>query len=786
VTAATGVTGTRAGSSAAPTRYSVAGGCYEVLRSGRSIAPDAGPFTLQAAALGRYLLYGVHRDFVADGGSGAIAPAPKPSPDAEWTLDGDAAHGFMLTNAGTGTWLTDISLRPTTGCAAFPEAEIGSTGNTFKGAGPSGEVNGTIDAHTHVTAFEFIGGDFHCGRSWHPYGISYALPDCAPINQGVNRAFQDFVDYGAPVKPHDTRGWPTFRDWPGPQRLAEEGDYYTGVKRAWQAGLRVFVTQLVDNEALCSLMTIRHNPCNDMAGVHIQARALRDLQDYIDAQSGGPGKGFFRIVTDPFQARRVINAGKLAVVEGIEVSRIFGCGEHFGVPECDRAKVDAGLKEIRDLGVRTFFPVHKFDNAFGGTKMDSGETGAVVNAGNHLETGQFWDVKTCTGHEHDNPQLTAPVDGLTQLLNGPLHPLLPTGALPVYPPTPHCNTRGLTSLGSYLIEQMIRQHLIVELDHMDALTADQALAIIQAHRYSGVISAHSWDSPEENVGIYNVGGFVTPGAGSSPTAFVAEWRADSKIRDPRYYAGTGFGYGADMNGLATQAQPTNAHPIPYPFKSFDGRVTFARERWGKRVFDLNTDGLANYGMYPDWLQELQVLAGRPIVADMFRGAEAYLQMWERASGVPATTCRPASERFSPAGLGAIRLGMASARLLLGAGQPSARPGNVYSYCVAGSGNAGASVKAVFTRRGTVGLVVSTAAGDRAGAISAGVPAALLGTTRAWSGGTAVWVGPSLRGGARYIYGVAGGRVRYVAVLASRAIGARAGTLRGYLRAAGVA
>ena len=32
---------------------------------------------------------------------------------------------------------------------------------------------------------------------------------------------------------------------------------------------------------------------------------MRELQDYIDAQNGGPGKGLFRIVTDPFEARRV-------------------------------------------------------------------------------------------------------------------------------------------------------------------------------------------------------------------------------------------------------------------------------------------------------------------------------------------------------------------------------------------------------------------------------------------------------------------------------------------------
>ena len=57
---------------------------------------------------------------------------------------------------------------------------------------------------------------------------------------------------------------------------------------------------------------------------------------------------------------------------------------------------------------------------------------------------------------------------------------------------------------------MIQQHFIVELDHMDAKTADQTLAMLEANHYSGVISAHSWDSPQENLRIYKLGGFMTP------------------------------------------------------------------------------------------------------------------------------------------------------------------------------------------------------------------------------------------------------------------------------------
>ena len=40
------------------------------------------------------------------------------------------------------------------------------------------------------------------------------------------------------------------------------------------------------------------------------------------------------------------------------------------------------------------------------------------------------------------------------------------GQLPVYPPGPHCNPKGLTPLGEHLIRSMMRKGMIVETDHM--------------------------------------------------------------------------------------------------------------------------------------------------------------------------------------------------------------------------------------------------------------------------------------------------------------------------------
>ena len=767
----------------AQTRYSLVHGCYSLSSPSRgtTIAAGVGPFTMQAAALGVYLLYGPRGDYLTSDGLGDLAATSTPGTAAEWTVDGSSAQGFTMTNAGTGTRLP-VAFVPATGCAPYPEAQVDAVGTSFSSASPEADVLGTVEGHAHVTAFEFLGGDWHCGRPWSPFGVEYALPaSCAADEQGTNGAFESFMDFGGVTRPGDMHGWPTFVDWPSPTALAEEGDYYTGIERAWKAGVRLMVTDLVDNEALCSLMTTSHNPCNDMDAVKIQSGDLYALQDYIDAQSGGPGMGWFRIVTDPFQARRVISEGKLAVIEGIEVSRIFGCGEVNDVPQCDDSQIDAGLKEVHDLGVRTFFPIHEFDNAFGGTKMIAGELGAVVNAGNRDETGSFWTLAPCPAQDQDATQISVPSGGtLGGLVNGPLASLLHGSPLPVYGDGPQCNVRGITDLGTYLINRMISDHFLIQLDHMDSATATAALAIASAHHYSGVISAHCCSSPQLFQGIYDTGGFISPPA-EPAAAFVATWKADKAVSDPRYHFG--FGWGSDMNGLADQPGPAAGTPISYPFTSYDGKVTFTQEQWGDRTFDLNSDGVANYGMYADWLHDLQAVGGNQLMADMFQGAEAYLETWERADGVPAMSCLPA-QGFSASGLGrALRLGDTSEAALFRAGQPQSRPGRSYRYCVrAGPGN-GARMASVFNPAGHVALIAGTARGDRANGIGVGASLARVkrGATRRASG---LWVGRRLARGARYVYVVRGNRVRSVAVAAAPELRRVAG-LRADLRAAGL-
>lgn len=228
---------------------------------------------------------------------------------------------------------------------------------------------------------------------------------------------------------------------------------------------------------------------------------------------------------------------------------------------------------------------------------------------------------------------------------------------------------------------MIDRGLMIEVDHMSAKSASRALALAEARDYSGVLSSHSWMDQHLRSRVYGLGGFIEP-ITTSPESFIEEWRQLRAVADPRFRFGIGFG--ADANGFHSQPPARGADkpdPVTYPFKSLDGRVTFDRQVSGQRVYDVNVDGVAHYGLYPDWMEQLRLLAGKPIADDLMSGAEAYLETWERAIGVPAGSCLAAPKRLSRTGFGPLRLGRSVERTLFAAGQPRRRVGRSFHYCL---------------------------------------------------------------------------------------------------------
>jgi hypothetical protein len=156
--------------------------------------------------------------------------------------------------------------------------------------------------------------------------------------------------------------------------------------------------------------------------------------------------------------------------------------------------------------------------------------------------------------------------------------------------------------------------------------------------------------------------------------------------------------------------------------------------------------MAHYGLFPDWVEDLRLLAGQEVVDDLGRGAEAYLQMWERAVGVPPTRCEPRRARATRRGLGRVRLRASATALLRRAGQPRARAGRTWRWC---------RVTARLTRGGKVSWVRSTSPRHRA--LGARPGRRLPGAARRRTHRVAAGV----RGRGAIRIGVRAGRVRWV-------------------------
>ena len=647
----------------------------------------------------------------ASGRGESVVAAPAPGPLADWEIHGagDGSFTFLLPETGQSLVVGDggtldlaegdgsaFFLELASGCAEWPEVEVNIDGPVIGGETAIQEVRGYLDAHLHMMAFEFLGGRARCGRPWHPYGVEYALVDCPDHEPGGHGAvLEDVLNKFRtnPVTGHNTDGWPTFEGWPTYWGYTHEQVYYKWMERAWRGGLRMFTNLLVDNNQLCKIYPYKRHNCNEMDGVRRQAQRIHELERYIDAQNGGPGEGWFRIVTDPFEARRVINDGKLAVVLGIEVSVPLDCGQFLDSPACNASEIDERLDEVWDLGVRQMELVNKFDNALSGVAGDDGSTGMVVNQGNKAETGHYWRMDTCTeedGHAHDRTQMNfhdesgAPDEfSGRDALVGAIFALTGTsGAVPVYPEGPHCNEIGLTELGEKMVRAMADKGMIFDPDHMSARAQTKALNILDELDYSGIVSSHSWSNDTIYPRIYELGGVVTPYAGDS-TGFAHDWEHHRMWKDDRFTFG--FGYGSDMNGFGSQGPPREGaeNPVEYPFEGFGG-VTVHKQQSGTKTYDINVDGVAHYGLYADWVEDLRKIAGDAIVEDMSMGAEAYLQMWERAIGIAPDSCRDDIADLTHADLEQLSQGMSSEQVLRTLGQPSARQGSTFTYCVDGN------------------------------------------------------------------------------------------------------
>ena len=197
-----------------------------------------------------------------------------------------------------------------------------------------------------------------------------------------------------------------------------------------------------------------------------------------------------------------------------------------------------------------------------------------------------------------------------------------------------------------LLQGMMRRGMIIEVDHFPQWAYVDAYALLEEHDYpaAGTHGRH-WEGQ-----IYALGGIASarwgrchdPDVPGQSTEALRE-RLDL-IASKGAYPGLVFGF--DFNGFAgvpgprfgdEGCGPDQPNPIAYPFDSYAGDVRFTAPAVGERAIDFNTEGMVHIGLLPELLHSFSLDApGAPEVEALYRGAEAYIRMWEKAEARAAT------------------------------------------------------------------------------------------------------------------------------------------------------
>lgn len=676
------------------------------------------PFYMRPTALGVYLLFdqeeqyliaeGQHLHFATSLESEMTLDIPEEDyliTPAEWKLQTvENIKGLYLKNIKENTWLTEgglnkspdfaaaINFEPASGCADFPESELGAVGVVTKTLHDNGMLWGFADAHEHSGANHGFGGKIFHGASFHKLGIEHALADCekhhgengskdlmsVTYKSGSGSAAPDSFGgdlYDHLIKgkaDHLTDGYPTLIEWNAHQAPTHQGLYYKWIERAYLGGMRVMVEYMESTEVVCEVYKTllpgnsEAQSCNEMKHVDHQLIKIRELQDYVDAQSGGPGKGWFRIVYSPEQAREVVKAGKLAVILGIEIENPFDCfvDQRDGFEVCDDELVRERLNSYYNKGVRALFPSHKFVNAFSSGDGNAG----VLEIGDYLNTGQWRDYVPCKEvpgkywmKAHGEGEQTSifsklarvpGIDMFNKIFSDSKD--LTKQVLPIYPEAAaHCQRTGFTRLGMSLIEEMMSLGMIIDLGHTPRASLNDIIPVLVDYNYPAV-HTHGGDQAAVNL----INGLSSKGLGSAcrdeegNSGLLASFKNINEQVDPE----TGLprkGLSYDFNGFASYNKPRfgelshcehqQESPLTYPFRSFAGDIIFEKLQTGEQVFDFNQFGLANIGLYPDLIEEARRGgASQESINALFKTAEAYIRLWERAERSAAQHRKAAS------------------------------------------------------------------------------------------------------------------------------------------------
>ena len=174
---------------------------------------------------------------------------------------------------------------------------------------------------------------------------------------------------------------------------------------------------------------------------------------------------------------------------------------------------------------------------------------------------------------------------------------------------------------------MMRLGMMIDVDPMSIATISDVLDLAQDEEYPvnsghngprGVGGTENARTVEQYARIAALGGMAGLGWEHQTARGFME-----KVRAVRAaMGGAPVGFGTDANSLVLSPPPPAGTPIDYS--------RFPQASLGLRTWDYNEEGVAHYGLMPDYLREVELIGGAEDVDALFDGAERFAQMWARS------------------------------------------------------------------------------------------------------------------------------------------------------------
>jgi microsomal dipeptidase-like Zn-dependent dipeptidase len=455
--------------------------------------------------------------------------------------------------------------------------------------------------------------------------------------------------------PGNRHGAPFFDKWPRWNDFTHQKMWFEWIERARAGGLRVMVALSHNSRTLGDAV----GPGGPISGVTDDMRSS-DLQIEAIKQFVAAHPDMMELALSAAHVHDIVQRNHIAVVLGVEIDHIGNF--KGGVTD---AQIQGEIQRLYNQGVRYIFPVHLTDNLFGGTAIYD----AQFNWANFRENGRFWDVECASQADQIGMQLKGGAN-YDSVLVAHLRALkLGINPTTYPPPTPACqfghrnafgkatptSSEGMTNAGRFALREMMKRGMIIDIDHMDQYAVEDALRIAEAVPAGGypLVSGHNGirnpSDPHANsermitraqlarlaclrgmLGLGTAGVDAWDWAQQYVDAFNEMGKPTALCSDKSWLGLGRVALGTDANSLVpTPAPPRNRRPIQYT-------ATFQPSRSGTKTWDYNVDGVAHYGMFADFVQDVRAANNNPGMSGpdlvdnhLMRSADYFWRMWQR-------------------------------------------------------------------------------------------------------------------------------------------------------------